>query len=311
MTAPRWLRIAALLLLFSFLTTSLGVYHYRQGALTLEGNDLYSPSAVEVVDRPQHAVEKLTAAHSSGRVFAAIDEEGNGGNVRSLTTVGIPDAALPLYEGRQPTERDDRVALVGSRVPLRAVAEYEFDGARYPVIGRLGTAEKSRVDDQVLIVDERLSEIGADRRVVVDSGAAAGLYRSQIADGWAVPLAAKTNRRTDIDYVSPILLGFGLSVTVLGFALTGAVAGASSRTAAEVAVLVGTLRRRVVIRGVTRLLLLAAPLVAAGIGARIAFTTEPTRWWPIAGVAVLQLVVAAIGYVIGVRRREPKERSWK
>ncbi|BDZ48879.1 hypothetical protein GCM10025867_11200 [Frondihabitans sucicola] len=91
LTAPRTATIALLFLLFTFLTTALGVYQHRQGALTLEGNSLYSPSAVAVDADAEHVVNALAERGSSGRVFLRLTDDGR---VRALSSIGSPGRPL-------------------------------------------------------------------------------------------------------------------------------------------------------------------------------------------------------------------------
>ncbi|BDZ48880.1 hypothetical protein GCM10025867_11210 [Frondihabitans sucicola] len=187
---------------------------------------------------------------------------------------------------------------------------FVHDGERYAVKGRLGLEKASLVSDQVLIVNRKLFAVTGTAALVVDSDEAPALFRREIDDGTAIPIAATTSLRTNIDFVSPVLSTFGASLTLLGFALTGSLAGAGSRPAFEVAFLVGAVRWRALSRRVARLALLVVPLVGAGVAVRVGSTTAQLEWFPLVGLAGIQVLLAVIGYIVSVTRRPRGEGAW-
>ncbi|ARC57674.1 hypothetical protein AS850_11385 [Frondihabitans sp. 762G35] len=304
MTAPRLAAVACLVLLFSLLTSAIGVYDSRQGALTLEGNSLYSSSAVTLSATPADARSRLAERHESGRVFIDVAD---GGRVRLLTTIGTPSRPFPLHSGRQPTADDDEVALVGSAVPVlsRSVGSvYLDDGREYPVIGRLGLEADSLVADQVLLLDRQRSDAQAAVPMVVDSDGARRLFLDEMRRGTAMAVDPSTNRRTNVDFVSPILIVFGTSLALFGFAVTGALAGAGYRARAGVARLAGATRPRALLGGAVRLSLVLAPFVALGACTQVVATGDAVGP-DLAAVLGAQIVLAVAGFTAAADRSHP------
>jgi hypothetical protein len=308
-TASKTLSIAALFALFTCLTVALGVYQHRQGALTLEGNSLYSPDAVAINATAAQTTAVLRKAHVTGRIFASLSDDRR---IRVVHIQGAPALQLPIHSGRQPRAGDDRVALVGAAVPLQhevAADYYVYENTRYTVIAALGLEKASLVADEVLLIDARLFAAG-EQALVVDSEATGELYQREINEGTVMPLAADTNRRTNIDYVSPILTTFGGGLTLLGFAFAGSLGGASARTRFAVAHLVGEPRWHTVARGAGLLMLVTLPLGGAGIAVLVGLTTDRSSWVPLLSLTGLQILLALVGYVMSSIKKDRSDRPW-
>lgn len=300
--------VGALVLLFSFLSTALGVYQYRQGALSLEMGSLYSSNAVSIDSTAAQATRELRRVHAPGRVF---NDLAGGGGVRALATVGTPSGSLPIHSGRQPTERDERVALVGAAVHVTADDRYEFEGTRYDVIGRLGLRANSLLANDILLIDSRLFAERGEVPLVVDSPAASSLYGDALERGSARALETDAGRRTSIDYVSPLLLSFGAGMTLVGFCLSGWLAGACSRPWFALTHLVGTARWRVLAKGVARLVLVTGPIVLIGVILRSLVTANEVGTSAVVSLAAAHVGVAVVGYCTGVLTPSRGGHSWR
>lgn len=249
--------VAGLACFLIVLSTLLTVYQRQQASLLLEGNDLASRASIGLRASPAEAAGALRAARHDARLFAELRD---GSRVRSVTTIGSPQP-LPIHSGRQLRDSDDRVALVGAaaRTTSRSgVEEYEYDGVRYEVVGRLGRGADSLVAEDALLQSARLTDLDEPARLVADGPrAAADLARA--LDGVSLtPDAGGVDRRTSIDFVSPVMIGFGRALTALGAVASGLLFASGRRRLDGVRVLLGDSTPRILLDGTA---------VVAGVGA--------------------------------------------
>lgn len=286
--------IALLVTLFSLLGVALGVYGHTQRALSLEGNNLYSGGSV-AVNAPGTELESLLrSAGVSARIFQALPE---GDSVRAVIETGRPDP-LPLHSGRQFRAADSRAALVGADVPVsrhRGETTFVFRGESYPVVGLLGLRPHSLASDTVLLRDPELFDNTAQSRVIVDGSSIEDVVGGRMEFTSAAAAGAGTDRRTNIDFVSPVLLRFGWILTVVGAVTTGLLAASHARRLHRVLFHLGSRRPRVLIRGTVRLLagMAPPPLLIFGVAAAIAGPMHP-------GGALLVFALAPAALIAGV-----------
>lgn len=255
MTPLRLVTIALLVSLFSTMGGVLGTYNQIQIALSLEGNNLYSSQSVDVDEKPSTIRDALEEAGGNARVFRDLT---NDGTVRAVMEFGRK-SPLPLHSGRQLGSGGDRGALVGADVRVtteKGRKSYVFEGVSYPVVGRLGLHAKSLLSRAVLLKGAGLFDGDGKARMVVD-----GPDVADILQGYSVTPATHdggTDRRTNIDFVSPVLLGFGGALTVIGSVITGLLAAAYGRRLCAVRFQLGHQRTRILASSTARPLLGAA-----------------------------------------------------
>ncbi|WP_209561653.1 hypothetical protein [Frigoribacterium sp. PvP032] len=206
----------ALLALFSALGSGISVYTTIRTAVSLEGGNLYSATAerldsADVLDRAGFDGTPLT-----GRLFQDLD---GSGHLRVVRTLGRPES-LPIHEGRQMRATDERVALVGHQVETRSDEGrqwVDYEGQAFMVIGRLGVRADSGLARDVLLQDR---DLVVDGPVIVDVEGDAQALPGMRA-GAAEPVGGGTDQRTNIDYVSPIVILCGWGLTIFGAGASG------------------------------------------------------------------------------------------
>jgi hypothetical protein len=298
---------------FLLLTGALTVFSARQQATALEGNSLYSPGAVRVDADAREVLRERNRFGSDLRVFHSLSE---GDRVRSVI-VGDPDAfSFPVYEGRSFSRGDGAVVLIGGAVKTalrdgRKVVD--IDGRAFEVVGRLGVHRDSLVANDVLVSTGSAGPPGIGGSVVVDGDgvreaaiAAFGAARVSSIDGGA-------NRRTNVDFVSPLLHTFGICLATIGIVSAGVVVALVDRPRRSLLHVLGRSTRRTHALAAARhlALLSSVALVVASICLRSAPPTAlPHDLLRSLGALVLigltAYVMAAIQLNLPRRRR-----SWR
>lgn len=230
-----------LLAVFSALGAGLNVYANVRGAVALEGADLRSGVAVAFdsigdFDRIGNGGPRV-----SGRLLQDLDDSGD---LRAVRTLGRP-APLPIHEGRQISDGEERVALIGDQVATRSEngQQYiDYDGRAFLVVGRLGVRPASGLAHDVLLQDRGLVDV--DGPVVVDIKGGINDPESLGLKG-AESLAGRADQRTNIDFVSPILIFCGWGLTLVGASASGLLIADFSRPVAAIRYRLGLRRARV------------------------------------------------------------------
>jgi len=216
LNAQKTIRVAILFLLFTVLSASLNIYSEIQQGITLEGNRLHSAHALLITDSSDQVLSSLTTENVNARVYRSLSPDGR---IRAILELGNNSTFLPIHDGRQFSANDVQAAMVGSDVPVQTVegeSFYEYQGTQYLVVATLGFGERSLLSEDVLIRDRALFSPGVLETVVVDGAEAESQIMREFGEDAYAQLASATGRRTNIDYVSPILLGFGWSLVSLG-----------------------------------------------------------------------------------------------
>ncbi|RZU62925.1 hypothetical protein EV380_2530 [Zhihengliuella halotolerans] len=298
----------SLLVLFMLLGSALTVYSVKQEAITLEGNKLYSTESIQVSGDAERIAANAHELAPEARVYVHLP--GNA-RVRNLLIEDASGLSLPLYEGRVFASGEHDKAIVGSEIPVveRGGVEYfEYDGESYEVTGRLGTNEESLLSADVLISDpDRTS--GGLGDVVVDLPDAHARYVDAFGADGVASIDGSTNKRTNIDYVSPILLGLGFTIVTIGAAMTGLLAATLLRRRHEVLHLLGHRRARTAAWSAGQVVGVA---VGAGLPAAliVAFARDPLV--SVGNVLRIEAALAAIVVVVFVLAVVPRKgvRSW-
>ncbi|WP_146008990.1 hypothetical protein [Zhihengliuella halotolerans] len=298
----------SLLVLFMLLGSALAVYSVKQEAITLEGNKLYSTESIQVSGDAEQVAANARELGPEARVYVQLP--GNA-RVRNLLIEDTSGLSLPLYEGRVFASGEHDKAIVGSEIPLveRGGTEYfEYDGESYEVIGRLGTNEESLLSADVLISDpDRTS--GGRGDVVVDLPDAHARYVDAFGVDGVASIDGSTNKRTNIDYVSPILLGLGFTIVAVGAAMTGLLAAALLRRRHEVLHLLGHRRAKTAAWSAAQVVGVA---VGAGLPAALIAALARDPLVSVGNVLRIEAALAAIVVVVFVLAVVPRKgvRSW-
>lgn len=306
MTARKMLAIGSLLLLLTFLASALRVYDSRQEALALEGDRLYSADAFSIEANARDVLTETTGVVDDLRVFKDITEDSR---VRAVLTADGTTLPVPVHEGRAFTADDTPQALVGAAVGTTSdggVTRYAYGGREYGVVGRLGLRADSLLSGDVLLHDPTLFAAEGTERLVVDGRDARDRYVAAFGGDRVSALTAGTSRRTDVDFVSTLLLLFGTCVLGVGLALTGVLAGALLRDHTHVRHVLGASYGSIFLRAAGPLLLLwlaAAAVSTAFWATRPGGSPAPgAPLWPDLAWQVGTLTVAfTLAFVTGAR----------
>lgn len=235
-----------IVLLSLMLSLALHSYAGRLQSQLLEGNNLYSDHAVFVDDTPGAVLDSLKLLGQDARAFNVLEDYGG---VRVITANDFRQIALPLHEGTGFTNEDSREAIVGSNIDTRideAGRRYlEFDGNRYEVMGLLGARADSILSMDILLKDDGLFRNAAAAALVLDGDSASAAYAAAAPTATMESFDNGVDRRTSIDFVSPVLFGAGGLLVFLGFVCAGLLYGQKRAPESRVLELVGYSRRRV------------------------------------------------------------------
>lgn len=229
MTPRSMLVTGTLLLLLVTLATALHDYDRRQQGLTLEGNRLHSSESFEVSGRADEIIEQIGSVSADARALKDLSADGR---VRAILTTTDQDLALPLHAGSTFSSPGQNRALVGADVDLTYAdgsPVFVFDGREYDVVGYLGARADSLLSDDVLLSGPGLFSETDDEQLVIDGRGAFERYVDVFGSEGAHLMDGGTNRRTNIDFVSPLLLRFGFCTVLVGCAFTGSLAAATTR----------------------------------------------------------------------------------
>lgn len=205
------LLLAALLML---LDVAMLTYRSAQGALLREANSLYSSSAVTVTG---DAAKALATAQRGGLDVLLFLPIQNDDKTRAVVSARGTLDILPMHEVRWKVSDARPGALAGANVnPV--TGRIDVLGTDYQIAGLLGTQDQSLVADDILIYDPAFFTEPTVQRFVIDGTDAAAL-----AGGFddARPVAEGISRRTNVDFVSPIMISLSVILLTLGAALVG------------------------------------------------------------------------------------------
>ena len=309
MNVKKTVSVALLVVLFATLSAALGTYNQIQAAMSLEGNGLYSTQSVAVNAKISDVVSVLESSHSNARLYRDISGDGS---IRPVWEIGNP-SPLPIHSGRQLVAGENRVALVGADVRVQrelGKQYYTFEGSAYLVVGQLGLRAKSLVSRTVLLQNPELFEDKIASRLIIDGTST----RVDIAHAFTeAPLTendSATNRRTNIDVVSPVLLRFGWALTFLGSVATAILAASNRRQLNAVRFQLG--HRRVAIIATSLVSLIASVIFPLTLVYLITSATSPPvqsdqsiLWNTLAPQALIMLV-----FMIMSARNLWRRASW-
>lgn len=259
------IRIAALMCaLVTLAVTTLG-YREAQLGLVREANSLYSSAAVAVSGDVATAWARAEAENLDIQLFLTPASEPN---VRAVVTTSGNLDSFPQRETRWRVSPARPGALAGSAVAVGTNRVDAF-GQEYKISGLLGAGERSLLAHQVLVFDPLLFERAPTGEFVIDGPDAAklaGSFRS------ARPAGEGFNRRTNLDFVSPIIVGMSTIAVTGGSAILGALAMRLGAWRYRIERFWGRSRASVLFRQITHN---AALWLGASIAALIALEVTP------------------------------------
>ncbi|MCS0644345.1 hypothetical protein [Curtobacterium flaccumfaciens] len=226
MTKQQITAIAGLLLLAMLLTVLIGVFDARRRVIAAEGNDLRSGQSAWVTATIDELMRARSAFEPGTKVFVGLD-----GDVRAVVVLSGKWTDVPLHDGHALTGRPGE-ALVGAAVDVRD-EDITVGGKTYNVVGRLGVRGDSLLSDDVVLADpSRFS--ASPQRLLLDGPHSVRHYSAEFPGRSIEIIDDGTNRRTNVDAVSPVLVALGALVIMLIAVVAGLQAGRWELRAAAV-----------------------------------------------------------------------------
>jgi len=218
--------IAGLLLLAMLLTVLIGVFDARRRVVAAEGNDLRSGQSAWVTATIDELMRARSAFEPGTKVFVELDDR-----VRAVAILSGRWTDVPLHDGHALTGRPGE-ALAGADVAVHG-DDIAVDGKTYNVVGRLGVRADSLLSDDVIVADpSRFS--ASPQRLLLDGPNSGRHYNAQFPGRSVEIIDDGTNRRTNVDAVSPVLVTLGALVVTLIAVVAGLQAGRWELRAAAV-----------------------------------------------------------------------------
>jgi hypothetical protein len=218
--------IAGLLLLAMLSTVLIGVFDARRRVIAAEGNDLRTGQSAWVTATLDDLERARSAFEPGTNVFVELEDR-----VRAVAILSGPWTDVPLHDGHALTGRAGE-ALAGADVSVNG-DDIAVGGKTYNVVGRLGVRADSLLSDDVVLADpSRFS--ASPQRLLLDGPSSAHHYSARFPGRSVEIIDDGTNRRTNVDAVSPILVALGSLVVVLIAVVAGLQAGRWELRAAAV-----------------------------------------------------------------------------
>lgn len=217
MTKQQITAIAGLLLLAMLLTVLIGVFDARRRVIAAEGNDLRTGQSAWVTATLDDLERARSAFEPGTKVFVDLD-----GDVRAVAILSGRWTDVPLHDGYALTGRPGE-ALAGADVAVRG-DDIVVSGKTYNVVGRLGVRADSLLSDDVVLADpSRFS--ASPQRLLLDGPSSVRHYSAEFPGRSVEIIDDGTNRRTNVDAVSPVLVTLGTLVVALIALAAGLQAG--------------------------------------------------------------------------------------
>lgn len=234
MTRGQLAVVAGLLVLATLLTVLTGIFDGRRRLVAAEGNDLRTGESAWVT-ASLHELDRERSAFAPGtKVFVSLDD-----GVRGVAVLAGRWTDVPLHDGHAPVGTKGE-ALVGADIEV-SNDTISVDGTAYTVVGRLGLRAGSLLSDDVVIVDPSLfSE--APQRLLLDGPGSVRRYTAAFPGRSVEVISQGTDRRTNVDTVSPALVALSVLVVMLVTVIAGALAGWWELRAAAVRFRIGIRR---------------------------------------------------------------------
>ena len=217
MTKQQITAIAGLLLLAMLLTVLIGVFDARRRVIAAEGNDLRTGQSAWVTATLDELERARSTFEPGTKVFVELED-----GVRAVAILSGRWTDVPLHDGHAPTGRPGE-ALAGAAVDVRD-EDITVGGTTYEVVGRLGVRADSMLSDDVVLADPAQFS-ASPQRLLLDGPSSAHHYSAQFPGRSVEIIDDGTNRRTNVDAVSPVLVALGALVVMLIAVVAGLQAG--------------------------------------------------------------------------------------
>ena len=232
----------------ALLHASMQEYQYRALQVELEGNNLYSSTAILVNENPRDALELLPELGDDARIL--VIPEGVP-EVRYMAANHIESVPVPYHDGTGFTGKEGE-ALVGASISSINLG----DTVR---VGTLGLGDSSLLAHQVVISDRgAIAQIGGT--VVVDGEHAVEAYSRLRPNEPVEAVGRGMSRHTDIDVLSPVLQLAATALMPLGALGSGLMLAHAHAPHVRVAEIIGFTRGQALM-----VLTVAFMLVTAGL----------------------------------------------
>lgn len=276
----------ALLVVCAVLTV---IYGKAQSDLTLEGNWLYSADAVVAKGNFAQIAQTLDSAGVNYVAYREIDDPRP---IRALYEPNGTVHSLPLHNLTQNDSASAPHALVGADVPTEKAGKdrvFRFGGNNYVVVGELGRRDESLLSEVTVLLDNTLFERHHGEVVLDGKGITLkAVSRLGIA---ATPHAASTSHRTNIDLVSPVVIGLNTVLIGIGALVFGSLSAVFTIPRNRVTRVLGRTRRQTIALTAVETLF---PLCAIGMAAAASiYLTATEASLAHLGSLLLLLVTAA------------------
>ncbi|WIE73413.1 hypothetical protein [Curtobacterium sp. MCJR17_020] len=208
---------AGLVLLAMLLTVLIGVFDARRRVVAVEGNDLRAGQSAWVTATLDELRRARSAFEPGTKVFVDLEEK-----VRAVAVLSGRWVDVPLHDGHSLSGRPGE-ALVGADVAVRG-DDLAVGGKTYTVVGRLGVRADSLLSGDVVLADPSQFS-GSPQRLLLDGPNSVRHYNAQFPGRSVEIIDDGTNRRTNVDAVSPVLVALSALVVVLIAVVAGLQAG--------------------------------------------------------------------------------------
>ncbi|WIB34063.1 hypothetical protein [Curtobacterium sp. MCSS17_005] len=217
MTHRQLTATAGMLLLAMLLTVLIGAFDARRRVIAAEGNDLRSGQSAWVTATIDELMRARSAFEPGTKVFVGLE-----GDVRAVVALSGQWTDVPLHDGHALTGRPGE-ALVGAAVDVRD-EEITVGATTYEVVGRLGVRADSLLSDDVVLADPTQFS-ASPQRLLLDGPSSVRHYNAEFPGRSVEIIDDGTNRRTNVDAVSPVLVTLGVLVIMLIAVVAGLQAG--------------------------------------------------------------------------------------
>jgi hypothetical protein len=175
----------------------------------------------------------------------------------------------------------------------------------YEVVGRLGVRADSLLADEVVLADPSQFSTSS-QRLLLDGPDSARHYSAAFPGRDVEVVNEGTNRRTNVDTVSPVLVALGAVVAVLVAVIAGVQGGRWELRAATVRFTIGVRRRDTLDTALTRLAVIGiadgAVVLACGARAQRLLTVDVDLTGAIVAIGAVMVIAGVVSFWRGSRR---------
>lgn len=208
----KYILLSTLVTITLILAICLLNYSKKQNSFALESNYLYSKESMIINGNVQKILKKNNNKDNV-IFFKQLEED----NVRAMTTTDFKKLDIPIYSGKV-FKQNGKQALIGSDIPtikINGKLYYKYRNQMYQVIGYLGAEKNSLLSDNVLLNDIELFSNENEKLIIDGKNMRKKIYKLTDNDKIENYSEGILNRKTNIDYVSPIISKFILVMIIL------------------------------------------------------------------------------------------------